>query len=163
MALTAGPLPDEARHEVEDVLSAEQLALFDSQPAAGTQHGYRVMATLMAAGHDQHDLLVAALLHDVSKYRDRYTWFDRVKVVLGQRFTPGLAAEWAKGPASGWRRAFVVKVAHAGWGAEALAAAGGSELSVALVRRHQEAPLKSTGNEREDRLLALLQWADDQN
>ena len=162
-ALLAGPLPVEARRELGEVLNEEQLALFDEQSHAGQQHSYRVMRTLVEAGHDQHDLMVAALLHDVGKNRVRYTWLDRVKVVLAQRFTPGLAGKWATSDQGGWMRAFVVKESHPEWSAEALAACGGSALSVTLVRRHQESILASWEDNEENRLLALLQWADDRN
>jgi hypothetical protein len=161
--MSAGPLTAQARTEIAEVLTAEELALFESQPQAGMQHGYRVMRTLKEAGYDQKDLLVAALLHDVGKYQVRYTWLDRVMVVLGQRFMPRSAGRWAQGPANGWRRAFVVKEAHPAWGAELLSAAGGSTLSVVLVRRHQEATPEGGSERLEDQLLAALQWADDQS
>ena len=172
-ALRAGPLDEEARRDVTRVLTEEQFVLFARQSQAGQQHGYRVMRSLADAGHEQQDLLVAALLHDVGKNRVRYSWLDRTIVVLAQRFAPGLAERWsAGGPATGgpadyepagWTRAFVVKAAHPDWGAEALAACGGSELSVALVRRHQETMLAPWEDNEENRLLVLLQWADDQN
>jgi hypothetical protein len=162
-ALRAGPLPGAARDEVAGLLNPAQLALFESQTHAGQQHGYRVMRTLQEAGYGQGDLLVAALLHDVGKIRQRYTWLDRVKVVLTRRLAPGLMDKWAHGGQNGWTRAYVVKARHPAWGASALAEAGGSALSVALVRRHQEVRLASDDDGEENRLLALLQWADDQN
>jgi hypothetical protein len=162
-SLWAGPLPVEARREVSELLGADQLALFEEQSDAGQQHGYRVMRTLAQAGYDQGDLMVAALLHDVSKNRVRYTWLDRVKVVLTQRIAPGMASKWARGKQEGWTRAFVVKESHPEWSAQALAANGGSALSIALVRRHQETLLAPWEDNEENRLLALLQWADDRN
>lgn len=162
-ALRAGPLPNDAKRQVSAVLNDAQLTLFEKQSDAGQQHGYRVMRTLRDAGHDQNDLLVAALLHDVGKNRVQYTWLDRVKVVLAQRFAPRLANKWATGAQEGWTRAFVVKESHPEWSAEALAASGGSALSVALVRRHQETSLAPQEDSEENRLLALLRWADDLN
>lgn len=162
-ALRAKPLPVEARLEVARLLSPAQLALFETQNHAGQQHGYRVMRRLVEAGHDDRCLLVAALLHDVGKVRSRYTWLDRVKVVLTQRVAPRMAERWARGPQNGWTRAYVMKAHHPAWGASSLEEAGGSALSVALVRRHQdELPVADEVGE-EDRLLALLQWADNQN
>lgn len=162
-ALRAGPLPAEARRKIGEVLNEEQFALFKKQSYSAQGHGYRVMRTLAEAGHEEHDLMVAALLHDVGKCHVRYTWLDRVKVVLAQRFTPGLAGKWAAGEQKGWMRAFVVKECHPEWSAEALAASGGSTLSVALVRRHQESLLAPWEDNEENRLLALLQWADDRS
>jgi hypothetical protein len=162
-AIWARPLPLEARREVNEVLNEEQLVLFEEQSDAGQQHGYRVMRTLAQAGHDQNDLMIAALLHDVGKNRVRYTWLDRVKVVLAQRFAPGLSRRWAAGKQEGWTMAFVVKESHPEWGAVALEATGGSALSVSLVRRHQEVLLAPCEDNEENRLLALLQWADDLN
>ena len=162
-AIWAGPLTEQSRQEIAAVLDEEQLALFLTQSEDGQQHSYRVMQKLVEAGHDQDELLVAALLHDVGKYRRRYTWLDRVKVVLTQRLGPKWAVKWANGPSNWWTRAYIVKANHPAWGAEALAQAGGSELSVALVRRHQELDPGPVGKNEEDRLLALLQWADDQS
>ena len=162
-ALRARPLSQEARRHVAQVLNAAQVALFETQTHAGQQHGYRVMRTLAEAGYDQPDLMVAALLHDVGKTRQCYTWLDRVKVVLTKRLAPGLAEKWARGRSNGWTRAYVVRAHHPAWGASALAEAGGSALSVALVRRHQEVTFASDDDSEENRLLALLQWADDQN
>jgi hypothetical protein len=162
-ALWARPLSAEARRYVAQVLNPAQLALFETQSHAGQQHGYRVMMTLVEAGYDEPSLLVAALLHDVGKVRHRYTWLDRVKVVLTQRLAPRLAEKWARGRQNGWTRAYVVRASHPEWGASALSAAGGSALSVALVRRHQEVLRALDNDSEENRLLALLQWADDQN
>lgn len=162
-ALWAGPLSAQAWQEVKSVLNADQLALFAAQTAAGQQHGYRVMRTLTDAGHYEQDLLLAALMHDVGKNRIRYTWLDRVKVVLVRRLAPNLAERWAAGEAKGWTRAFVVNAGHPEWGAQDLAATGASELSVALVRRHQSPVGAPSSDDEENRLLALLQWADDQN
>lgn len=162
-ALRAGPLSEDAQRDVAQILSPEQVALFGTMNHAGQQHGYRVMKTLVEAGHNGEALLVAALLHDVAKARIRYTWLDRVKVVLTQRLAPQLAARWSIGNMNRWTRAYVVKAQHPAWGAQALARAGGSRLSVTLVRRHQEAMLAGDGDSEENRLLALLQWADDQN
>ena len=162
-ALRAGPLSAEEQSEIDGVLTSEQMALFREQSEAGQQHGCRVMRTLVSVGHDEDDLLVAALMHDVGKNRAQYTWFDRVKVVLGQRLMPGRASKWAEGKQGGWSKAFVVKANHPEWGAEALAANGGSEVSVSLVRRHQETKLAAWEDNEENRLLALLQRADDQN
>jgi hypothetical protein len=162
-ALKAGPLPAGARHEVAELLGPQLMVLFDSQSYAGRQHGYRVMKTLAEAGHDDHPLLAAALLHDVGKAGRRYTWLDRAKVVLVQRLAPSLADRWSLGAQTGWTRAFVVKARHPEWGAQAVAASGASALSVALVRRHQETQVASGGKSEENRLLLLLQWADDQN
>lgn len=162
-ALRAGPLTAAARREVAAVLRPAEFTLFETQSYAGQQHSYQVMRTLLETGHDERDLLVAALLHDVGKARLRLTWLDRIKVVLTHLLAPGLARKWAYGRQNRWTRAYLVRFHHPAWSASALAEAGGSPLSVALVRRHQDPLLASEGDSEENRLLALLQWADDQN
>jgi hypothetical protein len=54
----------------------------------------------------------------------------------------------------------VIRAKHPAWSAEDIAAAGGSALACALARRHQDRLETISGQE--DRLLALLQAADDE-
>lgn len=155
----AGPLPDEAWDEIGGVLSPLQLVLFRRQSYNEQQHGYRVMHKLRAAGYDAPDLLAAALLHDVGKTVAPIRWWDRVVVVLVEALLPGMARDWGQGPPRGWRRPFVVRARHADWGAAEVLAAESTPITVTLVRHHQD-ELSTEVRSEADRLLHLLQWAD---
>lgn len=156
------PLSYDARSQIRSVLAPAELELFERQSVTDQQHAYRVMRTLSLAGHDEPELLAAALLHDVGKSFRKTYWWDRPLVVLLKALAPGLSARLAKGDAGSWRRPFVVKERHAEWGADAARKAGSSAVTVVLIRKHQDRLCQDDGD-REGRLLALLQWADDNN
>lgn len=160
--LTARPLDAAAQEEVERILAPAQRSLFYGQPPTGQQHGYRVMRTLSAAGHEDLDLLAAALLHDVGKYRFSHRLWHRAVVVLAERLAPARALAWGRPPATGWRRPFVVKQQHATWGAESAREAGCSAVTVQLIGWHQDGPAPGQAADIGER-LKLLQWADNQN
>jgi len=147
---------------IRAALRPEEVALFERFGGGDRWHSYRVFAMLQAAGHAQPDLLAAALLHDVGKTRLRLTVWERSLIVLANKLVPAQTAVWGQGDARGWRRPFVVKARHPAWGAEMAQAAGSRPLTVTLIRRHQD-PLPETAVDPVDRLLRLLQWADDQN
>lgn len=142
------------------VLTPELLALFRRMPKGDRLHSLRVMERLRAQGHDQPDLLVAALLHDSGKSRCRFTLFDRTLAVLAKVFLPGLYARHADAEPRGLWRAIPIAEQHPRWSAEDMAAAGAGPLAVTLARRHQERPPGEPVTE-EDRLLVLLQAVDD--
>ena len=160
--LTARGLSAAAQTAVTAVLTPAQQQLFARFTAGDQWHSYQVWQTLRAAGHAQPDLQAAALLHDVGKTRAPLTIWERSLIVLAQKLLPGKMAEWGQGEARGWRRPFVVKAQHPAWGADMAAQAGSSPLAVALIRRHQDVVTETAVTET-DRLLHLLQWADDQN
>jgi hypothetical protein len=117
---------------------------------------------LHTAGHTHPDLLTAALIHDVGKTRHPLSIWQRSLIVLATVFMPGKVAAWGQGDGDGWQRPFVVKVQHPAWGAEMARQAGSRPLAIELIHRHQD-PLPETAVTEADRLLHLLQWADDQN
>ncbi len=161
-AVTSEPLPAVAREEMAQILNPAELALFERQGGAERQHSYLVMRSLKAAGHDNPDLLAAALLHDAGKTKVRSFWWDRPLVVLSQALLPRLARKWSRGDGMGWSRPFVVKERHPEWGAAAAEACGSSPLTVTLISRHQELPgADDEGPETE--MLKLLQWADNKS
>ncbi len=138
------------------------MTLFQHFSNSDQWHSYRVMKTLQAANHIHPDLLTAALLHDVGKTRAPLSVWERSWVVLGQVIWPEKTAVWGQDAPLGWKRPFVVKAQHPAWGADMAAAAGSSELALALIRRHQDEVLETAVSET-DHLLRQLQWADNQN
>jgi hypothetical protein len=131
--------------------------------AADQRHAVAVLRTLCRDGHDHPALLQAALLHDVAKSGAGITVLHRVAVVLLQHWRPAWLARLAHGgEASAWRRPFARYVQHAIVGACWAEAAGCHPLAVALIRRH-ESPVSHPLEQPEDRLLRLLQAADDEN
>lgn len=159
--LRARPFSEEALNEVRGVLSEPELILFQQFDCNDQWHSYRVMKMLQAAGHDDPELLVAALLHDVGKTKIKISIWQRSFIVLGYAMSAERVAQWGAGEAIGWKRPFVVKAKHPEWGAQMAEAAGTRALAVSLIRRHQD-PLE-TAVSAEDKLLQQLQWADDQN
>jgi putative nucleotidyltransferase with HDIG domain len=152
------------------MLNAQEMVLFQRQSLPTKHHCFRVLRELKESGQRDEDLLVAALLHDVGKSISRVAWWDRPLVVLSEAIAPSLVEQWATGTGKGWSRPFVVKASHAKWGAREASAAGSSNLTVELIRRHHETA-RHLGNEYlfqtaepenpdPERLLTLLQWAD---
>jgi len=156
-ALFAQPAADDARLAAEHLPLALQ-PLFHTLSQAEQSHSVAVLRSLLQQGQRDPDLLAAALLHDVGKTRAPLRLFDRVLVVLVQRFAPAVADVWSEGAPHGWSRPFVVAAKHADWGGNILEQAGASPHLVAMVRRHH-APQPTRGTEA-DRLLAALQAAD---
>ncbi len=157
----ACPLAPTKWAEIVEILQPAEIELFGSQDLTGQNHSYRVMKKLRDAGYEDRDLLSAALLHDIGKYYVRPGWWDRPAVVLAQALMPKQASQWANGTLNRWNRPFVVNSNHAEWGATVAEDSGSSEGTIALIRRHQEPILKPVNEE--ERLLLLLQWADDIN
>jgi len=151
------PIEDE---RAERILPPALYALYRRMGRSERQHSLRVLRELQTAGHDDPDLLVAALLHDVGKTRARFTVFDKTLVVLVKAIAPRYYWRWGSGTSRGWRRPFAVSVQHPAWGAEMVAEAGGSPRVVELIARHQQA-LNSPPQTETDHLLLALQAVDD--
>ncbi len=160
--VTAQPLPATAWQTISAVLREPELSLFRRFSTSDQHHSYRVLCTLQQAGHTHPALQTAALLHDIGKTRFQLTVWERSAIVLGQVLAKKKLKVWGEAEAAGWKRPFVVKARHPQWSAEMAQAAGCHPMAVSLIRRHQ-GPLNGTAETEEDRLLALLQWADDQN
>lgn len=142
-------------------LVPELFALFGQMRRSEQQHCINVLNTLRAAGHDDPDLMSAALLHDVGKSRVPFYFWDRVLVVLAETFCPACLARWGQGEPVGWRRPFVVGVHHAAWGADMVREAGGSARAAELVARSGDFDGRLAGEL--EALLAALVAADDMN
>ena len=142
-------------------LPPSAVELFQAMPRYDQQHAINVCHTLGRQGHVERDLLAAALLHDTGKIvaqGARVRLWHRVAVVLIRVFWPSLLGRLAKDERGSWRRPFYVQVHHAAIGAEAAQQAGCSEITVGLIRHHEDAPDQVL-----DPLLAALQAADSEN
>jgi hypothetical protein len=147
---------------LQAVLTPEQLALFRRMDRCDQRHSLDVMDTLRQAGHQDNDLLRAALLHDTGKSAaagasplQRLTVWHRTAVVLMQSYTPGWLARLAA-DGRGWKRPFALHVHHAATSAALAAQAECTPKVVALIRGHHEP-------DPNDQRAALLLWADEQN
>lgn len=160
-ALSAGLRP------VDDALAAQHLepplyALYRQMRRSERQHSVRVLRALLDDGQRDPDLLAAALLHDVGKSRAPFNVWDKTLVVLVKAIAPGRFAAWGSAPARGWRRPFAVSVQHPAWGAEMVAAVGGTPRTVRLIARHAD-PVPDPPAADDDRLLRALQAVDDES
>jgi hypothetical protein len=125
--LTARVRPDEAEL-ARRMLPGAAWPLFTAMPVADRRHGLDVAGRLLAAGHDDPDLLAAALLHDAAK-GERLRLWHRVAGVLLEVF-----ARLASPEPGSWRHPFHVYLHHAGLSADAARATGCSERTVAFIR-----------------------------
>lgn len=120
-------------------------------PRADQDHLLRVFDHLRAQGVTEHDLLVAALLHDIGKASNAGTvrLVDRVALVL----LGSAAGRFTSLPVPPWRRGLAIAVHHAAIGADLAAALGCSARTCWLIRHHHD-PMPT------DPDLWLLQAAD---
>ena len=135
--------------------------LFQAMPRYDQQHALNVCHTLERRGQVDCDLLAAALLHDAGKsvaQGARVRLWHRVAVVLIRVFWPSLLDRLAKDQQGSWRQPFYVQVHHAAIGAKAAQQAGCSQVTVGLIRHHEDAPDSAL-----DPLLVALQAADSEN
>lgn len=131
-------------------LPANLFDLFRGQHPRDVLHSVNAARYLLSHGHDEPDLVAAALVHDIGKGWQRRA--DRVVFVLatGAHLSEPLARESSR---LGWRRAVSRSLHHAEAGANALEAAGAPRTIVELVRRHH-------AREGGDDMLTALQGAD---
>lgn len=134
-------------------LDVPLLQLFERQHPRDIVHSAGTARWLLERGHDDPDLIAAALLHDIGKGHQRR--FDRAAWVLAE--TVGQQERLAS-PHSRFelRRALHRTARHSSAGASLLLEAGVSPRVAELTARHHESP----GT---DRVLALLQQADTEN
>ncbi|TFH37469.1 MAG: HD domain-containing protein, partial [Anaerolineales bacterium] len=109
-------------------------------------------------GHNDPDLLAAALLHDVGKSVHSPSVLDRIVVVLANQIIPRRVLRWGVSDVRGWRRPFAIAAQHARWGAELTVEHGASSTLVDLIRNHQDPASEDTRL-----LLKHLQRVDSQN
>lgn len=117
-------------------LSAAQRRLFVTMDLADQRHCLDVYRLLTEGGHDDEDLLQAALLHDVGKGLTRVRLWHRVAVVIVNAIHRGICDRLQCDKQGSWRYPFFVHRHHAELGARLIEAAGSRPRVVDLVRRH---------------------------
>ena len=132
-----GRVSDAERAELGGWLDPPQLELFDAMHRADQRHGLDVVATLRAEGHDDRELLLAALLHDCSK-GPAVRLPHRVAWSLGERYGQRVLDVCARLP--GFDVAFERLRDHAQDSARLALAAGCSARTAELIR-HQADPV----------------------
>lgn len=169
---TAQIRPDDYRL-LDQILTIPQRQLFERMPIDAQRHSLNVLHDLRNASHNNADLAVAALLHDVGKVAasDAGSYLGlwlRGPMVILEKLAPWLLPKIASSqPSSSWRYAIYVQNEHPQIGADWAATAGCSPLSCWLIQHHQCKDGRYTDIDDVDpqklTLLKSLQQADDQN
>lgn len=124
--------PEEEAHAL-GVLPPDAARLFATMPVADRRHALDVMARLLAGGHDDPDVLCAALLHDAAKGHRMRLW-HRVAGVLLEAVAPGALRRLASPEPSSWRHPFHLYLHHADLSAPMAVAAGCGPRAGVLIR-----------------------------
>jgi len=145
------------------LLTIPQTRLFEQLQPSEQVHSINICRRLIQQGETQPDLLVAALLHDVGKSRyPLHTW-ERALIVLAGALFPQKTKTWGQGQPQGWQRAFVVAQRHPTWGAEMVAGAGASPLTVTIIQRHQDPAQPKNSRDATEEMLLRLKNLDEDN
>jgi hypothetical protein len=131
-----GRVSSSERADLRVWLTPRQLALFDAMHRADQRHGLDVVARLRQAGHEDPDLLIAALLHDCAK-GPSVRLPHRVAWSLGERYGDVVRRVSARLP--GFGSAFRRLEDHADASARLALEAGCSARAAELIR-HQADP-----------------------
>lgn len=151
------------RAELSRWLPPLAVALFQRMALRDQRHSLDVFHRVQRSAPDQPDLLAAALLHDAAKTAlpgRRARLHHRVLVVLMEAARPGSVQQVARDDPASWRYPFFLHLHHPDLGARLAEQAGCTALTAELIRRHQ-VKLTDPPSDECERLLALLQRADE--
>jgi len=133
------------------LLEPGEQELFSSMTLRDQEHCLAVYAKLVDEGHDDRDLLSAALLHDAGK--GQIALWHRVAFVVLDAMAPDVLDNNIRpGEGTGWREALYRCRHHAQLGADLARKAGSSGRTVALIAEDPSA---------DGELLAALHAADE--
>ena len=118
---------------VDRVLPASAQAIFRAMPVSDRRHGLDVAHRLLAAGHDDRDLLAAALLHDAGKGSRMRLW-HRIAGVLLEAVAPAALHRLARPDPRSWRHPFHLYLHHDAISAEMAVGAGCGPRTGAFIR-----------------------------
>ena len=138
---------------VRRVLPEGGVRLFAAMPVADRRHGLDVAGRLLRGGHDDPDLLGAALLHDAAKGHRMRLW-HRVAGVLLDGLAPSVLRRLASPDPASWRHPFHLYLHHGPMSASLATESGCGPRVGALIRGEPASTV-------DERLLAVLRKADD--
>ena len=143
--------PDESAF-VRRTLPPAAVRLFEAMPVPDRRHGLDVARGLARLGHDDPDVLGAALLHDAGKGERMRLW-HRVAGVLLDAIAPSLLRRLASAEPTSWRHPVHLYLHHASISARLAREAGCSARLAGFI----------TGdvNAEDTSLLRALTTADD--
>ena len=122
--------------DVDNRLTPAERRLFATMDSADQRHCLDVFCLLREWGHDDEDLLRAALLHDVGKGLARVRLWHRVAIVLANAVHRRIVDRLQSDRPASWRYPFCVHRQHAELGARLAEGAGCRPRVVDLIRRH---------------------------
>ena len=134
------------------ILPDGAVPLFEAMPVADRRHGLDVAERLLRAGHDDPDVLRAALLHDAAKGHRMRLW-HRVTGVLLEGLAPSVLRRLAHPTPTSWRHPFHLYLHHEPMSAALVTEAGCPPRVGALIRGQVA--------DADEHLLQALRKADD--
>ena len=146
---------------VRQILSSGEAAIFARLQLSEQAHAIEVYKKVTAPAAEPA-LRKAALLHDVGKAKHPLRLWERIIIVVGPKIFGDKVTQWETRPPKGWARPFVIRAQHPAWGAEMAEKAGSSHEVINLIRKHQVKITQPPQNE-EEKVLLVLQAADDQS